>query len=257
MSGAQIQARSGSPNRGRSPAKASASPVLRDGAALDGELRPELRREAVAVDASPPIGALREEARREGMLRDGDALLVVDVQRDFMPGGRLAVPGAAAVLGPLNACLNEFVARRLPVFASRDWHPPGHCSFQVWGGPWPEHCVAGTRGAAFAQGLNLPPDVTVISKGSDFGTDAPSAFAGTDFHAQLGALGVRRLFIAGVATDYFALATAADARELGFGVFLLSDALAGIGARPADGLRAFERMQRSGAVLINSRTLQG
>lgn len=186
----------------------------------------------------------------------GDALLVIDMQRDFMPGGRLPVPGAAAVVGPLNRCLEGFARQGLPVFASRDWHPPGHCSFQAQGGPWPEHCVAGTRGAAFAEGVKLPPTVGIVSKGWDHSAESPSAFSETDLHARLRVLGVRRLFIAGLATDSFVLATAADGRDLGYEVFLLWDAVAGLGARPQDGARAFERMQQAGTVLIGSHALQ-
>jgi nicotinamidase/pyrazinamidase len=189
-------------------------------------------------------------------LREGDALLVIDMQRDFMPGGRLAVPGAAAVVGPLNACLDRFARRGLPVFASRDWHPPGHCSFQTQGGPWPEHCVAGTLGAAFAEAVRLPPTVGIVSKGWDFTSETSSAFVKTDLHVRLLALGVRRLFVAGLATDAFVLATAADGRDLGYEVFLLSDAVAGLGARPQVCARAFERMQQTGTVLINSHALQ-
>lgn len=201
---------------------------------------------------------VRAPARtRAGLaLREGDALLVIDMQRDFMPGGRLAVPGAAAVLGPLNACLARFTERGLPVFASRDWHPPEHCSFQAQGGRWPEHCVAGTRGAAFAEALRLPPYVSVVSKGSDFDADAPSAFAGTELQPWLAALQVRRLFIAGLATDFLVLATAADARELGYEVFLIADAVAGISAHPQEGVTAFERMHKAGVTLILSDALQ-
>jgi nicotinamidase/pyrazinamidase len=90
-------------------------------------------------------------------LRFGDALIVVDLQNDFLPGGALAVPHGEEVIAPLNHYIAAFAARGLPVFATRDWHPLNHCSFKENGGPWPVHCVQNTPGAAFAPGLNLPP----------------------------------------------------------------------------------------------------
>ncbi|HTY99013.1 MAG TPA: isochorismatase family protein, partial [Rhodocyclaceae bacterium] len=112
----------------------------------------------------------------EMKLQAADALVVVDVQVDFLPGGRLAVPDGDAVVAPLNAWLERFAAGRLPVFATRDWHPPDHCSFRAQGGPWPPHCVADSPGAAFAPGLRLPADAQVISKAVEPETDAYSAF---------------------------------------------------------------------------------
>jgi nicotinamidase/pyrazinamidase len=117
--------------------------------------------------------------------RPGDALLVVDVQRDFLPGGSLAVAGGDAILGPINACTEHFVARGLPVFTTRDWHPPDHMSFLAQGGAWPPHCVAGTRGAEFPAELALPASSLVVSKASRSERDAFSAFDGTDLHRRL------------------------------------------------------------------------
>src|SRR5688572_15737148 len=88
-------------------------------------------------------------------LQIGDALVVVDAQRDFMPGGSLAVPNGDAIVAPLNAYACAFAARRLPIFFIRDWHPPDHCSFREMGGRWPAHCVAGTSGASWADGLTI------------------------------------------------------------------------------------------------------
>src|SRR5690606_1829889 len=116
----------------------------------------------------------------------GDALVVVDVQNDFLPGGSLAVPDGAAVVPVLNAWLERFGALGLPVFATRCWHPPDHCSFRAQGGPWPPHCIAGTRGAEFAPDLALPPDAVVISKATRADRDAYSGFDGTDLGQRLG-----------------------------------------------------------------------
>src|SRR5215470_17427342 len=96
-----------------------------------------------------------------------DVLVLVDVQNDFLPGGALAVPAGDAILEPLNQCVREFDRLGLPVFATRDWHPAGHCSFREQCGPWPIHCVAGTQGAEFPAKLWLPPGARVVSKGQD------------------------------------------------------------------------------------------
>ena len=106
-----------------------------------------------------PFAAVRHMSSSSPIrLQTGDALIAVDVQNDFLPGGSLAVPQGDAVVPALNRYLAAFAARALPVFATRDWHPPNHCSFRAQGGIWPPHCVAATRGAEFAPGLALPPD---------------------------------------------------------------------------------------------------
>lgn len=188
-------------------------------------------------------------------LRSDDALLVVDVQRDFLPGGSLAVRGGDAVIAPLNRCIARFVAQRLPVFASRDWHPSGHCSFREAGGPWPAHCVADSEGAEFAPALRLPPDVTVAAKGTAREADAYSAFGRTDLHAWLQARGVRRLFVGGLATDYCVRSTVLDARTLGYHVVVLRDAIAAVDAQPGDGARALQEMADAGADLASTSAL--
>ena len=97
-------------------------------------------------------------------MEPADALLLVDVQRDFLPGGALAVPHGDEVVAPLNRCIAAFEAQGLPIFATRDWHPPDHCSFHDQGGPWPVHCVRDTAGAGFAAALHLPASACIISK---------------------------------------------------------------------------------------------
>lgn len=176
--------------------------------------------------------------------RVGDGLLIVDVQRDFLPGGALAVAGGD-VVEPLNGALERCAEQGLPVFATRDWHPSDHCSFKPRGGPWPPHCVAGTPGAAFAQGLRLGSEVRVVSKGLDPEREAYSGFAGTDLAQQLHDAGVRRLVVGGLATEYCVRQTVLDARRLGFDVVVLRDAVAAVEAR--DGQRALDEMAAAGA----------
>jgi len=199
----------------------------------------------------------REPPEDRPLPRVGDALLVVDVQVDFLPGGGLAVPGGEHVVAPLNACIEVFQARALPVVATRDWHPAGHCSFAAQGGPWPPHCVAGTTGAAFAHALRLPRSALVVSKGTAVDRDAYSGFAGTDLDARLRGAGVTRLVVGGLATDYCVLNTVLDARALGFDVLVLGDAIAAVDARPGDGERALQRMRAAGAHVVNSAALAG
>ncbi len=178
----------------------------------------------------------------------GDALLIVDVQNDFLPGGTLAVPGGDEVVPPLRRAVRRFEEARLPIFATRDWHPPDHCSFHEQGGPWPPHCVQGTRGAELA--LDLPPSAVVIAKGSSPGRDAYSGFDGTDLKERLHAAGAKHLFVGGLATDYCVLATVRDALDRDFMVSLLVDTVRAVDAQPGDGERALREMHRLGAVAI-------
>lgn len=185
-------------------------------------------------------------------LRTHDALVIVDVQRDLLPGGSLAVHDGDAVVGPLNACIARFVARRLPVLASRDWHPINHCSFRDAGGRWPPHCVARTPGAAFAPGLSLPPDVLIVDKGTARERDDCSAFGRTDLHARLRDGRALRLFVGGLATDYGVRATVLDALAHGYRVVVLRDAVAAVDVQPSDGENALRRMREAGALISAS-----
>jgi nicotinamidase-related amidase len=187
--------------------------------------------------------------------RPCDALIVVDVQNDFLPGGRLAVPGGDAVVPVVNRYADLFASRRLPVFATRDWHPSAHCSFRAHGGPWPPHCVAGSPGASFAADLRLPEHAVVVSKGADAGQDAYSGFEGTDLDARLKAAGVRRVFVGGLATDYCVLNTVRDAIRHGYETFLLTDAIRAVDVAPGDGRQAEAEMARLGARPVSIETL--
>jgi nicotinamidase/pyrazinamidase len=183
-------------------------------------------------------------------LQTGDALIAVDVQNDFLPGGSLAVPEGGAVVPVLNRYLAAFAARALPVFATRDWHPPNHCSFKAQGGMWPPHCIAATGGAEFALCLALPQTAVIISKAATPEADAYSGFGGTDLAARLRTGRVTRLFIGGLATDYCVLNTVKDALAAGFEVLLLADAIRAVDVKPGDGMRALDEMQSLGALAI-------
>jgi nicotinamidase/pyrazinamidase len=180
----------------------------------------------------------------------GDALLIVDVQNDFLPAGRLPVPAGDMVLSPLAGWITRFANAGLPIFATRDWHPPDHCSFTSQGGSWPPHCIAGTVGAAFPQGLPLPAAVQVIDKATLPGVEAYSGFAGTDLDSRLRAAGVCRLFVGGLATDYCVLNTVLDALGLGYKVMLLPAGVRAVDVHPGDGDRALAAMMAAGAVLL-------
>jgi nicotinamidase/pyrazinamidase len=187
--------------------------------------------------------------------RPGDVLLVTDIQNDFLPGGSLAVSGGDEVVPVLNRYIEVFVSQGLPVYATRDWHPERHCSFHAQGGPWPPHCVAHTRGAEFAATLTLPPDTTVISKATSQDREAYSSFQGTDLDSRLHAAGVHRIFIGGLTTDYCVLNTVRDARQLGYDVFLLADAIRAVDVQPGDGQRAEAEMAKLGAQRITLREI--
>ncbi|HEU4621994.1 MAG TPA: isochorismatase family protein [Burkholderiaceae bacterium] len=189
-------------------------------------------------------------------LRSGDALLIVDVQRDFLAGGSLAVPKGEVVLEPLNHLISIFNTHGWPIIATRDWHPSQHCSFQSQGGPWPPHCVADSAGAKFADQLALPESAYVISKATTEERDAYSGFSGTRLRALLERLAVKRLVVGGLATDYCVLNTVLDAREHGYEVMLATDAIAAVNVSPGDDQRALARMTAAGAMLTSTANLK-
>ena len=185
----------------------------------------------------------------------GDALLVVDLQHDFLPGGALGVAHGDATVTPINRLIALFTARGLPVFASRDWHPADHCSFHEQGGPWPVHCVAGTHGAAFTDAVQWPTDVTVVSKATVRDREAYSALDGTGLREYLAARGVKRIFVAGLATDSCVRATAADALAAGLDVVVVRDAVAAVDVQPGDGERALAEIREHGGRVVESAAL--
>jgi nicotinamidase/pyrazinamidase len=180
------------------------------------------------------------------------ALLVVDVQVDFCPGGALPVPAGDRVIPILNGAISHCQSKGWPVYASRDWHPVDTTHFRAFGGRWPVHCVAGSRGAAFHPDLRLPADRIIISKGLERTDDGYSAFEGTDDRGRrlIDDLHERRiegLFVGGLATDHCVRASVIDACKAGFIVVVLADAVAGIGID--DSRRALEEMRGAGARL--------
>jgi nicotinamidase/pyrazinamidase len=178
-------------------------------------------------------------------LRSGDALLVVDVQRDFCAGGALAVPGGDEVVPVLNRWLRAAEKAGIPIFLSRDWHPRGHLSFASSGGPWPEHCVQDTRGAELHGELLQPASARRVTKGARFDKDQNSAFDDTGLDVELRRLGVRRLWVGGLAQDVCVHDSVVDALRAGFQVCLIRDA-----TRPVDteaGQRALAAMREAGA----------
>ena len=191
-----------------------------------------------------------EEKKGGFTLKKGDALIIVDVQNDFLPAGNLGVSDGDKVVPVLNRYIEISRSKKLPLFATRDWHPPAHSSFREYGGPWPPHCVVDSEGAQFAANLNLPLDSMVISKGTAEDSDAYSGFEGTNLDEKLRSLGVARLLIGGLATDYCVLNTVKDAIKLGYDVLLLSDAIKAVDVSPGDGKRAIEEMKRDGAIPV-------
>lgn len=184
-------------------------------------------------------------------LTAGDALVVVDVQKDFLPGGNLAVPGGDAIIPILNNAIALFQQLELPIIATRDWHPPDHCSFLAQGGSWSPHCIAGTAGAEFATELQLPGTAHIISKATTPNAEAYSGFDGTPLQELLQTLKVKRVFIGGLATEYCVRNTAFDALQFGYTVFILIEAVMAIDLQPGDGQHAMAEMVRLGAATIH------
>jgi nicotinamidase/pyrazinamidase len=188
-------------------------------------------------------------------MQDGDALVIVDVQNDFCPGGALAVADGDRVVPALNRYIERFAGAGLPVFATRDWHPEKTKHFKAYGGIWPAHCIQGSRGAEFRADLRLAPDAVIVSKGAAADEESYSGFDGRDVRgAVLGELlrarGVKRIFVGGLATDYCVKHTVLDGLKQGFRVVVLADAARAVNLQPGDGERALDEMARSGAEKI-------
>ena len=178
------------------------------------------------------------------------ALIVVDVQNDFCPGGALAVAEGDEVVEPLNEMIDEFLERGDPVYKSRDWHPPKTKHFTAYGGTWPIHCVQNTKGAEFHPQLRDDPRIRVISKGLG-DTDCYSAFDETDLASQLHEQGVEELVVGGLATDYCVKATVLAGLDEGFKVKALKNAMRAVDVNPGDGERAIQEMKAAGAQIVN------
>jgi nicotinamidase/pyrazinamidase len=184
-----------------------------------------------------------------------DALVIVDVQNDFCPGGSLGVPEGDRVIPPPNEAIRKFTRAGAAIFVTRDWHPEKTKHFKDGGGIWPNHCVQGTKGAEFHRDLALPKEAVVVSKGMDPNADAYSAFQAEDpdgmpFSASLGERGSQRLFVGGLATDYCVKATVLDALHEGFEVVVLEDAVRAVDVNPGDGEKALAEMKARGATFV-------
>lgn len=180
------------------------------------------------------------------------ALLIVDVQNDFCPGGALAVPGGDKIVPALNKYIKIFSKNKLPIFASRDWHPKKTKHFKKFGGVWPKHCVQNTKGVHFHPQLKLPKETIILSKGMDPEKDSYSAFQaqdsnGMEFLNLLKIFGIDELYIAGLATDYCVKYSTIDALKNGFRVKLLMDAIKGVNLKPGDSEEAVKEIVKRGA----------
>jgi nicotinamidase/pyrazinamidase len=175
-----------------------------------------------------------------------DALIVVDVQNDFCPGGALAVPEGDEVVPAVNALASEMPF----VVATRDWHPRNHGSFAAQGGPWPEHCVQDTEGAELHPGIDRSGIDEVVDKGQAVDTEGYSGFESTGLERLLRAHGVDRVHVAGLALDYCVKATALDAKRAGFDVVLHKDATRPVDVTPGDGERAVDELRAAGVEVV-------
>ena len=184
-------------------------------------------------------------------LTPADALIIADVQLDFLPGGALGIANGEKVIPPVNAYIRRFAEAGNPVFLTRDWHPGNHLSFRGHGGVWPPHCVVDSPGAAFSPDLVIPGDNKyIISKGTSREFDAYSGFQGTHLLQLLQERGIRRVMVGGLATDYCVKNTVLGALNLGFTTFVLQDACLGVELTPGDCDRAWSAMQAAGAIVV-------
>ena len=177
-----------------------------------------------------------------------DALLIVDVQIDFCPGGALPIPEGDKIIPVLNRWIERCLEEKVLCIFSRDFHPLKHPSFITEGGPWPVHCVQDTEGAKFHPNLIVPKDSIIVTKGTRFDKDQNSAFDETGLEKLLNRLKIKRLFIAGLALDVCVLATVLDSVKYGFETYLIKD-----GCRPVskEGERvAISKMKELGVKIL-------
>ena len=184
------------------------------------------------------------------------ALIIVDVQNDFCPGGALAVEKGDGVIGPLNSLACLFAASGGRVIATQDWHPEGHASFALW----PSHCVQGSWGADFHGTLSLEPVNLILRKGFRKGLDSYSAFfendrkTSTGLDGYLKALSIDTVVMGGLATDYCVLASALDTVALGYKTIVLFDAICGVNIPDAE--KALKTMEEAGVIFAGSKEIQ-
>jgi nicotinamidase/pyrazinamidase len=176
------------------------------------------------------------------------ALLIIDFQNDFTPGGALAVEGGDEIAEPIKRLVPEFDH----VFATRDWHPPDHASFETQGGPWPVHCVQGTHGAELHPAMRDVPVKAVVDVGAAREDEGYSGFEKSKLEDLLREQDVDRVAVVGLATDYCVRASTIDACELGFDTTVITDAIRAVDVNPGDGERAIEEMKEAGAKLATS-----
>ncbi len=189
------------------------------------------------------------------------ALLVVDLQNDFCPGGALGVPGGDKIIPAINKYISVFARNKWPVFASRDWHPVRTRHFREFGGVWPVHCIQNTRGSAFHPGLKLSKGAIFLYKGMDPQRDSYSAFEAEDIGGLtlpriLKKMGIKELYIGGLATDYCVKYTSLDALKAGFKVKVLVDAIAGVNLKPHDSQEAMKLILKKGARRVSLKDLR-
>lgn len=182
-----------------------------------------------------------------------DALVAVDVQRDFLPGGALGVAEGERIFEPIASLAPRFGR----VYATRDWHPADHTSFAQYGGPWPVHCVAGSSGAQFDPRVERLKVDRVVDKGVDRETDGYSAFAGTNLAEDLRAHAIQRVVVTGLATDYCVKMSALDAKREGFDAVVVRDACAAVNVEPGDEQRALDELRAAGVGVVDSGEIEG
>ena len=187
-------------------------------------------------------------AKISDSLKSGDALLIVDVQKDFCPGGALPVEAGDTIVPVINHWIDVAVSKGVPVYATRDWHPMEHLSFKEGGGLWPTHCIQDSDGAKFHQDLGLPSSTIIVTKGVRFDQDQNSAFDQTGLAVQFRKDGIRRVWVAGLAEDVCVLATVLDGRREGFDVVLLAHATRPITSEGSE--KARQQMQDAGARIV-------
>jgi nicotinamidase/pyrazinamidase len=176
------------------------------------------------------------------------ALLIIDFQNDFTPGGALAVEGGNEIAEPIKRLAPEFDH----VFATRDWHPPDHASFETQGGPWPVHCVQGTDGAELHPSMRDIPVEAIVDVGAEREDEGYSGFEKSKLEDLLRERGVDEVAVVGLATDYCVRASTIDSCKLGFDTTVVTDAIRAVDVNPGDGDRALEEMKDAGAKLVTS-----